>query len=381
MNSMKFDRWQTGHSALDRVKLEEYFDSERNKAVTPMTLTAYEEKQIAEIANWKALRPSVLESTLGRLTGAVYDKIGSIVPHTHVGDLLVKAFELAERIDTKTEIKNLAHVNAIEDLKYRTLEDCDKLTDQIERKAEAVGLTEAVLSEAGGIATELANMPFQAREVITFLKRFAHCYGYTLEGKSADAYLKGLIILAHETKVEKRQELLHRLRSLEFTELTKAELQAENEEIEKEIGAGFAEGSIMEFVPYMGVLVSVYNDFEYFHHLSITAKHVFQERHLRDQGKVLEIPPAAVSQRESTLANAYGFVKEIFYISGYGVGYGASFIGFGTGTLVKRFLPPVAGGAIDGGGKASADAGAAADRVTEALKRPLGLAAPTQPTA
>lgn len=356
----------------------DYSNQLRTRNVSPMTLTAYEEKQVAEIAKWKALRPSVLESTLGRLTGAVYDKIGSVVPHTHVGDLLVKAFELAERIDTKTEIKNLAHINAIGELRYKTLEDCDKLSDQIEQKAEAVGLTEAVLSEAGGIATELANMPFQAREVITFLKRFAHCYGYTLEGKSADAYLKGLIILAHETKVEKRQELLHRLRSLEFKELTKEEIEAENQEIEKEVGAGFAEGSIMEFVPYMGVMVSVYNDFEYFHHLSITAKHVFQERHLRDQGKVLEIPPATVSQRESTLVNVYGFVKELFYISGYGVGYGASFIGYGSGSLVKRYIPPVANGAIDGGSKASADAETAADRVTEAVKRPLGLAASSQ---
>ncbi|MFM7132263.1 MAG: hypothetical protein ACKO0V_23185, partial [bacterium] len=168
------------------------------------------------------------------------------------------------------------------------------------------------------------------------------------------------------------------LRGLEVKELTKAEVQEENAEIEKEIGAGFAEGSIMEFVPYAGVLVSVYNDFEYFHHLSITAKHVFQERHLRDQGKILEIPPAAVSQRESTLVNAYGFVKELFYISGYGVGYGASFIGYGTGSLVKRFIPPVANGALDGGSKASADAESAADRLTEAVKRPLGLAAPSQ---
>ena len=61
-----------------------------------MSLTAYEEKQVAAIADWKALRPSLLESSLGRLSGAVFDKIGSIVPHTHVGDLLIKAFELAE---------------------------------------------------------------------------------------------------------------------------------------------------------------------------------------------------------------------------------------------------------------------------------------------
>lgn len=345
-----------------------------------MSLTAYEEKQVAAIADWKALRPSLLESSLGRLSGAVFDKIGSIVPHTHVGDLLIKAFELAEQVDTKTEIKKLAGVNSIDDLKIKTLEDCDKFADQIEQKAEAVGLTEAVFSEAGGIATELANMPFQAREVITFLKRFGHCYGYRLEGPTADAYLKLMIILAHETDVAKRQKLLHRLRELESSEVSREELKQENAEIEKEVGAGFAEGSIMEFVPYVGVLVSVYGDFEYFHHLSITAKHVFQERHLRDLGKVLEIPPAAVGKRESTLVNAYGFVKELFYMSGFGVGYGASFVGYGAGAIVKRFIPPVADGAIEGGAKASTDAGAAADRVTEAFKRPLGLAAPSQVT-
>lgn len=340
-----------------------------------MTLTAYEEKQVQAIADWKAVRPSVLEATIGRLTEGVYSTIGSVVPHTHVGDLLIKAFELAERVDTKTEIKKLAHVASIEDIKIKTLEECDKLTDKIQQKAESVGLTEAVFSESGGLATELLNMPFQAREVILFLKRFGHCYGYKLEGRTCDAYLKTLIILAHESDVAKRLELLHRLKSLEVATLSDEELEKENEEIEKSVGAGFAEGSIMEFVPVAGLLISIYNDFEYFHNLSVTARHVFQERHLRDQGKVLEIPPAAVGKREQTVVNVYGFTRQVFYLAGFGTGYGASFVGYGLGQIVKTFVPPVGRGAVDGGTQAAEDATAARHRVKEQFTAPLALEA------
>lgn len=338
-----------------------------------MTLTAYEEKQVQAIAEWKAVRPSVLEASLGRLTSSVYNRIGSIVPHTHVGPLLIKAFELAERVDTKTEIKKLAHVHQIEDIKIKTLEECDLLTSQIQQKAESVGLTEAMLSEAGGLATELLNMPFQAREVILFLKRFAHCYGYTLEGRNADAYLKTLIILAHESDVSKRLELLHRLKALEAQSLSDEEIEKENESIAAEIGSGFVEGSLMEFVPYAGVLISVYNDFEYFHHLSIVAKHVFQERHLRDQGKVLEIPPAVKGKRESTAANFYGFTRQLVYLAGYGTGYGTGFLGYGLGLIVKTLVPPVAEGALDGGTQATTDALAAKNRVKEQLLAPIQI--------
>lgn len=341
-----------------------------------MSLTAYEEKQVQAIADWKAVRPSVLESTLGRLTGTVFNRIGSIVPHTQVGPLLIKAFELAERVDTKTEIKKLSGVEQIEDIRFKTLEFCDGLTENIQKKAESVGLTEAIISESGGMATELLNMPFQAREVILFLKRFAHCYGYTLEDSKSDAYLKTLIILAHETDVTKRLDLLHRLKGLEENRISDEELEKENHEIEKEVGAGFVEGSLMEFVPYLGTLISVYNDYEYFHHLSITAKHVFQERHLRDQGKILEIPPAAVGKREKTIVNSYYFARELVYLTGYGVGYGTGFVGYGLGQIVKILVPPVGRGAVDGGQQAELDAKSASDRVKGGFIKPEKLESP-----
>jgi hypothetical protein len=119
-------------------------------------------------------------------------------------------------------------------------------------------------------------MPLQAREVILLLKRVGHCYGYPLNESHDDSYLKTLIILSHESDVAKRQALINRLISLEHGNLTQAEVEEENREIVQSIGAGFAEGSTMEFVPVVGMLVSVYNDFEYFHHLAEMHEELFR---------------------------------------------------------------------------------------------------------
>jgi hypothetical protein len=148
---------------------------------------------------------------------------------------------------------------------------------------------------------------------------------------------------------------------------------AENVEIENEIGAGFTEGTVMEFVPYLGILVSVYNDFEYFHHLIITARRVFQERHLRDLGKLDDIPPAQLTIRESTAVNLLGFARELVYTGSYGVGYGAGFVGFGLLRLLKEYVPPVGRGIGDGTVNAAGDARQAADNLNDSFKGAFGI--------
>lgn len=338
-----------------------------------MNLSDYERTQVAEIAGWKSLRPSLLEASLGRLAASVYDRLGRIVPHTHVGPTLLKAFELAERIDTASEICGMAGVSKISDIKEWDLQRCDALVDTIALKEQSIGLSEAALSEVGGLATEIMNMPIQAREVILLLRRVAHCYGYELDDGRADAYLKTLIILGHETTVAKRLELLDTLRRLESEAISDAELEAENQEIEAEIGAGFAEGSVMEFVPYLGILVSVYNDYEYFHHLMITARRVFQERHLRDLGKVVSIPPADVAARESTAINLFDFARELVYTGSFGVGYGASFVGYGLMRLIRANLPETARGIDDGAEDAKRDARKAARSVASSARGVVGF--------
>jgi len=338
-----------------------------------MNLSEYERGQVAEIAGWKSLRPSLLEASLGRLAASVYQRIGQLVPHSHVGPTLLKAFELAESIDTTGEIASMAGVTTIDEIKSWDLQQCDALVERIALSGERRGMTEAAFSEVGGLATELMNMPIQAREVILLLKRVGHCYGYRLDNANTDAYLKDLIILGHESQVDRRLELLDRLRKIESGIVTRAEIAAENEAIETQIGAGFTAGTVMEFVPYLGVLISIYDDFEYFHHLIITARRVFQERHLRDLGKVDEIPPAQQSRRESTTLNILGFAREIVYTGSYGLGYGAGFLGYGLLQLSKDYVPPVGRGLSEGSASASTDARQTAANLNDSVKGVLGI--------
>jgi hypothetical protein len=339
-----------------------------------MSISSYEQQQISEIAGWKSLRPSLLEASLGRLAAAAYDHAGSLVHKTHIGPTLLKAFELAEQFDTVGEIRTLAGVESIDELRHSDLQRCDALVERIALREERLGLTEAAFSEVGGLATEIANMPIQAREVILLLKRIGHCYGYPLNEDTCDSYLKTLIILGHETKVAKRLELLNRLRTLESCRLSDEEIEEENREIETKIGAGFAEGSVMEFVPYFGMLLSVYNDYEYFHHLIITARRVFQERHLRDLGKVDEILPAEGERRESTLMNVAGFARELVYTGSYALGYSGAFLGFGLVRILTDFVPPVGRGVGEGSNNAAHDARTAASHLNDSLKGTLGFA-------
>ena len=78
-------------------------------------------------------------------------------------------------------------------------------------------------------------------------------------------------------------------------------------------------------VPILGDITSILMDYDFIRRVDITARRVFQERWLKDHGKLDEIHPAAVSQRRSSLEGGIDLAAQLVYLGGFGVAFGVAF--------------------------------------------------------
>ncbi len=108
-------------------------------------------------------------------------------------------------------------------------------------------------------------------------------------------------------------------------------------------------------------------DYDFLRRVDITARRVFQERWLKDHGKLDLIHPAPLSQRRSSLEGGIDLAAQLVYLGCFGVGFGVAF----PLTLVARgalkFDNLLVRGVKQGAGDASRDVDQFLVRIRSAL--------------
>ena len=126
---------------------------------------------------------------------------------------------------------------------------------------------------------------------------------------------------------------------------------------------------IVTRIPLLGSLVGFVADRTFTHAAGESAMRFFQERHLRDTGKVSSIPPSAARLRKSSLSEVGSALGQTIYAGGAIVGFTATFPVAFVGRMLSWWHSPVTLGGIDGSAAAVRSAtaivrGGAAARLT-----------------
>jgi hypothetical protein len=333
-------------------------------------LTAYEARQVAEIAAWKGEAPGPVWRALKKVREPLGRVVGKVVPGAMVGKLAEKAEALVERRDGADRIARSAGVGNVSELKHRSLEECDRLARSVSARAQRQAILESVAAGAGGIATEILNIPVLLAAAERAILRVGHCYGYRLDTEADRRYVLALLELASDDDLERRPRHIDRLRRLE-REGTRGSAPGSARGFGVN-GAGkqVAEELALEAVPVLGEAVSVALDYAFMRRVDVAARRAFQERWLRDRGKVDEIPPSPPGDRRRALQSARALLTEATYLGGYGVGFALTVPVAAAGLLAARLPRPIVRGAVDG----ARDAAVSADDFREGWR---SLAEPT----
>jgi EcsC protein family len=336
------------------------------------TLNDYEAAQVAEIAAWKGEEPGAISRTLRKVRAPLGRLIGRTIPKGMIRSLAEKSGRLVEHHDGLREVAREAGVGDVTELRNRALRECDRLAVAVSTRAQFLAMAEGAAAGVGGFVTELGNIPVLLAAAERAIRRVGHCYGYRLEGEPERTFVLNVLELATADDPVSRRLLRDRLPAGPQTGDSAPGLDGMSD--------GIINDMLLEVVPIFGDAASVALDYAFMRRVDVTARRVFQERWLRDHGKVAPIAPSPAHspRRAAAVRAARELAAEVAYLGGYGVGFVATVPYAAASALGSRLPPPVVLGATQGARDATASAGefAAGWRSTAAGDgAPVGLAA------
>jgi hypothetical protein len=250
-------------------------------------LTAYESRQVEKIAAWKAEFPNPFGELFRRTVQPLANVVENIIPDRLALKAIDASYNVSDYTATLGDIKIQAGVKDITELRHKPLEVCDDLSRRVGTAAQGIATVEGVLTGAGGVISTLLDVPLLFTLCLRTIIKIGHCYGYPLDRPTDKAWVLGALAVALSATKEKRTDLMVRLREIE--ELLVEEVQ-ENIVVE-ETASLLTQIEILEDIPVVGAVTGGLLNLSVAHRTDVTARHLFQERWLRDNGKVEEIEP------------------------------------------------------------------------------------------
>jgi len=316
-------------------------------------LTAYESGQVGEIAAWKAGEPGRVSRALKRVRGPLGRLVGDAVPGAMVRKMAETAGALVDTHDGLQEIAREAGVGDVGELRYRPLEECDRLARAVSTQGQKLALRGGAAAGPGGFVTEPGSIALLLAAAERAIRRIGHCYGYRLDTEAERRFVLGVLELSAVDDPAERCRLGARLTAPAALG-PKPGAPGLNG-----VKKGLLDDLVQGAVPLLpGDATSVALDYAFVRRVDVTARRVFQERWLRDRGKVAEVPAAPSPGRRAFRRHAAGdLVCEAVHLGGFGVGFAVGVPVAVAGALASRRLPaPVVRGAAEGARDAAASA-------------------------
>jgi hypothetical protein len=242
---------------------------------------------------------------------------GAFVPERSLERVLSGADATATILTWQEDLKLQAGVSDIADLRNGHLEECDRLARRTGRSAQVLAIAEGAATGAGGVWTTLLDVPLLFVLGLRTIRKMGCGYGYHLEQAKDRMFVLGVLLVALSGSLEIRRERLQRLRELEemLVEETVEGVLVE------EIVSFIFQLEVFDSVPGIGAISGAVLNMAFMHQVDNTARRIFQERWLRDNGKVRRIEPAEAHPR--VLASGLsGVLRRGIYAGSYYVGFG-----------------------------------------------------------
>jgi hypothetical protein len=297
-------------------------------------LTDYEAGVVEEIAAWKATHPNVLSELFRLVAQPVARAFEQVIPDAAARKAIEAGYAAAERAADPEDIVRQAGVADLGELLHRPLEECDRLARKVGGAARGLGTVEGALTGAGGVFTTMLDIPLLFGLALRTIIKVGHCYGFPLDRPTNRAFVLGVLAAALTDSRERKQRILARLREIE--DLLLEETQ-ENLVVEEAASLLF-QLEVFEEVPGVGAISGAVLNHSAIHRVERTARHVFQERWLRENGKVDEIAPAADAVAIPSTAHWSHVLARGLYAGSYSLGFALAL----PGLLWRRPEPQLA---------------------------------------
>ncbi len=323
-------------------------------AIRPQ-LSPYEASQVEEIARWKSTEPSLLTHAVEMVAQPIAWGVKRVVP----AEVVRQAIHLLNRLaDAKMRRTPEAAAIARSEVLARqreSLEVCDRVAAQVIRGAERLSAGRGLVIRQLGHAF-IGRLPLQLVTAMATITKVGHCYGYPLDRPLDRAVVLDLLELALVESSSKRREVLARMHAaLDAPESANLDVNEIAVTAGRDVLADELADELLSRIPLIGRMIGFIGDRTFVRIAGEGAERFFQERRLRDEGKVTEIVPSRFRIRRSSFSEVGRALGETIYAGGAIVGFVATLPVFAVGRLAVRLGGPMVAGAAAGGRQAVED--------------------------
>jgi hypothetical protein len=304
-------------------------------------LSLYELEQKHAIAAWKSERPSFLQS-VAALWNPLTHRVTRGVERALIEHALDDFDRLALRSSGLAEVARLASVTEITQLRYSPLNECDRLAGRICSRSRRVFPGSANSFDSPRGTQSGSDIPPLLISALRLVSRIGHCYGYRLDDAHDRHLLIGILDYANQPDTEIR---FRRQDRLVFPRLSS---ENEFEGLDLETSHAGAQLMTTEEFPADRSSRNTYSlDYGFLNRVAESARRVFQEQWLVDNGKTDPISPSS-RHRRSSLDDFGRAMGHAAYVVGGAIGFGAVFPVVALSRIFAHGDRPAARGARDG---------------------------------
>jgi hypothetical protein len=334
--------------------------------VKPSVLTAYEAEQVARIAAWKGRRPGLLRRALGTLKWPVDRALATVIPADRARDWFSRLHRAADWEAGRDAIEESLGLDDVTSLRDGPLERCDGTVRKLKDLSRELVTGGSLLANVGGVVSELMELPAEIMLALRTVHRVGACYGYALDGRADETLVLAIVGLSLLDDPEERVQARRLIRELEekscpeqdeqrLTELADSRLEDQvGDGLVETVGSTLVEEKLTEGIPILGAAMGVVIDNAFIAGVEEAAQRTFQERWLREHGKLEEIAPVATAVEEPASKRIARAAYDVTYAVSFGVVFPATLIA----RAGAQWLPsPVTEGLADGALAARRDVG------------------------
>lgn len=266
-------------------------------------ISDYEKKQLDKIDNYKNEVPSVMSNAVGIAFKPVEWLTEKIIPEAAIRGALDFSNEAAKFLTDENDIKRDAGVESIEELKHMNLELCDKLADDVHNWAIGIAVAEGGVTGALGLPGMMADIPTIITFALRTINKIGICYGYRAKSEMDNQFVLSILSASSANSLKEKESALLALKNIETVLIKQtwkamAEKAAQNQvskeaaiitvkNLAKQLGINITKRKALQAIPVIGAGVGASVNGWYIKEIGWCARRMFQERWLRENGKIL----------------------------------------------------------------------------------------------
>lgn len=273
-------------------------------------LNKYEVEQLEKIEAWKHEKIDLYDKSMAFITKPFSGIVENVASEKIVRGLLKFTWNIADSSMDYRRIMKEAKVNSIEELRNKSLKECDNLAKNAHNRAVGIAAAQGITVGSIGLVGLAVDIPFVLSLALRTIMRIGGCYGYKFNNEYEKEFALSVLGAGAIRTVKEREKALSIVNEIEHVidekDIKKLSGKMVSKTISKEIGIMSVHAieqeleieisreismlllneKVLESVPIVGGTIGAILNTRYINHIGWAARRLYQHRWLVDNGKI-----------------------------------------------------------------------------------------------